>query len=140
MPSPVSIPESVSLAVHALVRMAAERDSVLKLGDLMVRPGSMDHLSKVMQKLVAAGMVSSRRGRSGGFLLAVDPSDIRLMDVWIALEGTFQSAVCPFAGRGCSMRECVFGTVASDAAHLIGDYFSRTTVADLAGLFMGKGN
>lgn len=140
MSSPVDIPEPVSLAVHALARLAAGSGASLKLGDLMVRPGSKDHLSKVMQKLVGAGMVRSRRGRNGGFSLAVDPADIRLMDIWIALEGTFQSSTCPFAGRGCSMSSCVFGSVASDASGIIGDYFSRTTVADLAGLFVKRGS
>jgi Rrf2 family protein len=138
MSSPVNIPESVSLALHALAVLAAEDEGPLKLGDLMARPGSPDHLSKVMQKLNRAGMVRSRRGRSGGFSLDVDPADIRLMDVWIALEGTFQSSICPFAGRGCALNRCIFGTMASDAAAVIADYFSRTTVADLGELMRKK--
>ncbi len=135
MSSPVNIPESVSLALHALARLAREEGSSLKLGDLLVKPGSPDHLSKVMQKLTRVGMVSSRRGRGGGFTLAVSPCDIRLMDVWIALEGTFQSGVCPLNGKGCPLRKCIFGSMASDAAGVVSDYFSRTTVADLADLF-----
>lgn len=136
MSSPVNIPESVSLGLHALARLAAEAGGPLKLSDLMVRPGSRDHLSKVMQKLVRTGMVTSKRGRSGGFSLNASPGDIRLMDVWIALEGTFQSGMCPLDGRGCPLRGCIFGTVSSDAASLVADYFRRTTLADLAGLFV----
>ena len=135
MSSPVNIPESVSLALHALARLAARAEGPLRLGDLMVRPGSPDHLSKVMQKLVRTGMVSSKRGRGGGFILSVDPADIRLMDVWIAMEGNFQSGICPFAGKDCPMRQCIFGNVSSDASGLIADYFRGTTVADLADLF-----
>ena len=135
MSSPVSIPESVSLGLHALARLAVETEEPLKLSDLMVKPGSQDHLSKVMQKLARTGMVTSKRGRNGGFRLNVSPGDVRLMDVWIALEGTFQSGACPLAGRSCPLRQCIFGTVSSDAAGLIADYFRRTTLADLAGLF-----
>lgn len=135
MSSPVCIPESVSLAVHALARLASEGDGSVKLGDLMVKPGSTDHLSKVMQKLSRAGMVRSKRGRGGGFTLAVNPEDIRLMDIWIALEGTFQYSICPFAGKGCPLPRCLFGSIAGDAAGIIGNYFSRTTVADLGELF-----
>jgi Rrf2 family protein len=135
MSSPVNIPESVSLGLHALAKLAAEAEGPLKLPDLMVRPGSQDHLSKVMQKLVGTGMVTSKRGRGGGFSLNADPGDIRLMDVWIALEGTFQSGMCPLDGKGCPLSRCIFGTVSSDAARLVADYFRRTTLADLAGLF-----
>ncbi|MBN2608074.1 MAG: Rrf2 family transcriptional regulator [Candidatus Fermentibacteraceae bacterium] len=135
MSSPVNIPESVSLALHALARLAAEEEVALKLADLLVKPGSPDHLSKVMQRLARAGMVSSRRGRGGGFTLAVSPGDIRLMDVWIALEGTFQSGICPLKGKVCPLRKCIFGSMASDAAGIVSDYLRSTTVADLAGLF-----
>ncbi len=138
MSSPVCIPESVSLAVHALAKLAFEGEASVKLGDLMVKPGSPDHLSKVMQKLSRAGMVRSRRGRGGGFTLAVNPEDIRLMDVWIALEGTFQYSICPFAGKACPLPRCLFGSIAADAAGIIGDYFSGTTVADLGKHFDKK--
>ncbi len=134
MASPVVIPESVSLAVHALAKLASCSGKKLKLGELMVRPGSMDHLSKVMQKLARAGMVRSKRGRDGGFELAVAPGDIRLMDIWIALEGTFQSSICPFE-HSCSLSSCVFGNVSSRAAEMIADYFTITTLADLVPLF-----
>lgn len=138
MSSPVNIPESVSLAVHALAKLAASRGRAVKLGDLLIRPGSPDHLSKVMQKLSRAGMVSSRRGRGGGFTLAVEPSDIRLMDIWIALEGTYQASICPFAGRGCTLETCLFGTIAADASRIIADYLTATTVEDLGRMIEGK--
>lgn len=136
MSSPVSIPESISLAVHALAKLAAStsRTEPVKLNDLLIRPGSADHLSKVMQKLTKAGMVKSRRGRSGGFMLCVNPSDIRLMDVWIALEGTFESTICPYTGNGCSLPNCLFGSIGLDASELIREYFTNTTVADIGSL------
>ncbi|MCK5064983.1 MAG: Rrf2 family transcriptional regulator, partial [Candidatus Fermentibacteraceae bacterium] len=93
MSSPVTIPESVSLAIHAMSKLAASRDEHIVLSDLLIKPGSANHLSKVLQKLTRAGMITSKRGQGGGFILAVHPSDIRLMDVWIALEGTFVTGI-----------------------------------------------
>lgn len=134
MSSPVSIPESIFLAVHALAKLASCRNESVKLNDLLIRPGSADHLSKVMQKLTKAGMVKSRRGRCGGFKLGVNPSDIRLMDIWIALEGTFETTVCPYTGNGCSLHDCLFGSIVPDASKLIRRYFINTTVADIGSL------
>ncbi|MCK4505170.1 MAG: Rrf2 family transcriptional regulator [Candidatus Aegiribacteria sp.] len=138
MSSPVTIPESISLAIHALAKLAASKGEHVVLSDLLLRPGSANHLSKVLQKLTRAGIVISKRGHGGGFSLAVHPSDIRLMDVWIALEGTFESGICPFAGQGCELSSCLFGTVAEDASNLIRKYFSDHTVADLGRLFEGE--
>jgi Rrf2 family transcriptional regulator, nitric oxide-sensitive transcriptional repressor len=139
MSSPLNIPESVSLALHALAKLASATPDTVKLGDLLIKPGSSDHLSKVMQRLTKSGMVSSRKGRGGGFTLAVDPGDIRLMDVWIALEGTFQSGSCPYMDRGCPLPRCIFGTVFDEASATFRDYFTRTTIADLGSL-LGEGS
>lgn len=135
MPSPVTIPESVSLAFHAMGKLAAFEGEYLRLDDLLVRPGSPDHLSKVLQKLVRAGLIKSKRGRNGGFTIAVRASDIRLIDVWITLEGSFITSSCPLAGNGCSLSSCVFGTVQEEAALLIRDYFTKRTVADIGDSF-----
>ena len=140
MSSPVAIPEAVSLAIHALSKLAASRDEHLVLSDLLIKPGSANHLSKVLQKLTRAGMVSSKRGKGGGFILAVHPAEIRLMDVWIVLEGTFVSGICPFTGQGCELGSCLFGTVVEDASYLIRRYFTDHTVADLGRLFEGEHN
>lgn len=138
MSLPVSIPESVSLAVHAMAKLATGGLEAVKLNDLLIKPGSADHLSKVMQKLARAGMVRSRRGRGGGFTLGVNASDIRLMDIWIALEGTFETRLCPYAGSGCTLPVCLFGTIGKDASKLIRDYLSNTTVEDI-GKLLEKG-
>ncbi len=131
MSSPVNIPEAVSLALHALTKLTISQDESVKLNDLLIKPGSADHLSKVMQKLVSAGMVNSRRGRNGGFSLAVDPEDLRLIDVWLAIEGTFQSGSCPYKKTGCSLSRCIFGSINAEASELIREYLSETTLADL---------
>ncbi len=138
MSLPVSIPESVSLAVHAMARLATGGFKAVKLNDLLIKPGSADHLSKVMQKLTRTGMVKSRKGRGGGFTLGVKASDIRLMDIWIALEGTFETSLCPYMGNGCTLSVCLFGTIGSDASQLIREYFTNTTVEDI-GKLLKKG-
>lgn len=139
MSSPVAMPETVSLAVHALARLAASSGGMLPLSELLVKPGSADHLSKVLQRLVKAGFLVSRRGRNGGFRLAVRPADIRLMDLWTVLEGAFESGACPLSGRGCGLPGCVFGTAVEEAAAAVRKYLTEHSLEDLVPLFPPAG-
>ena len=45
-------------------------------------------LAKSLQKLVHAGILSSQRGAAGGVTLAKDPSDITLISIIEAVDGT----------------------------------------------------
>lgn len=44
-------------------------------------------LGKVLQKLARAGLLRSKRGRSGGFVLGRPAAEITLADVVLAVEG-----------------------------------------------------
>jgi Rrf2 family protein len=44
-------------------------------------------LGKVLQKLARAGLLRSKRGRTGGFVLGRPASEITLADVLLAVEG-----------------------------------------------------
>lgn len=138
MTSPINIPQSMYLAVHALAKLATAEGEPISLHDLLLRPGSADHLSKVLQKLVHIGMLKSKLGRGGGFFLAVKASDIRLMDVWIALEGTFESSICPYTGTECDLPDCLFGSIEKETSEIIRNYLSNRTVADLGNLLNKK--
>ena len=46
-----------------------------------------NHLNKVVHQLGKEGLIETRRGKNGGFLLAVDPADVRLDQVIRRLEG-----------------------------------------------------
>lgn len=44
-------------------------------------------LGKVLQKLARAGLLRSKRGRSGGFVLGRPASEVTLADIVLAVEG-----------------------------------------------------
>ena len=90
-------------------------------------------LAKVLQRLALAGVLRSRKGKAGGFVLGRPASEITLADVLLALEGKDDLAkVYPRAGGtvGASLepvRERLFFLLAT------------TTVADLAGPHVAAG-
>ena len=58
-------------------------------------------LAKILQTLAKAGIVKSLRGMRGGFVLARKPSDISLLDVVEAMEGTVSMNVCAVDKKMC---------------------------------------
>jgi len=61
-------------------------------------------LSKVVQRLVHAGMVSSHRGTRGGFSMRVSGEEVTLLDVIEAIEGPTQMNLCLGSGPSCERK------------------------------------
>ena len=63
-------------------------------------------LVKVFNKLVLCGIVRSKRGNRGGFVLCRQPDNISLFDVITAVEGNIQLNDCMFCGNSgvCKVR------------------------------------
>ncbi|MBV9922689.1 MAG: Rrf2 family transcriptional regulator [Pseudonocardia sp.] len=69
------------------------------------------YLNKQLQALVRAGLLESLPGVRGGFRLARSPSDITVMDVVVAIEGSDQAFRCTEIrqrGMGADMPPRVF--------------------------------
>jgi len=94
--------EAVNLGLHALLLLAATpaaaRDNRRLAADLGV---SANHLSKVLQRLQHAGLVTSTRGPAGGFRLAHRPQDVSLLTVYEALEGPLTHRTCLLSRPHC---------------------------------------
>lgn len=54
-----------------------------------------DYLRKVLQQLVRAGLVKSRRGRGGGFCLQVDADELSVLDVVEKIDPIQKIETCP---------------------------------------------
>lgn len=62
---------------------------------------SRNHLDKVVQKMGAAGLVQTTRGRGGGVQLVRDPQTISIGDVMRAMEDDYAIVECLGAVRFC---------------------------------------
>ncbi len=61
-------------------------------------------LGKILQHLVTARLIVSRRGHDGGFQLARPPFSISMLDVVTALEGPLSLNACLPGGAGCTRK------------------------------------
>jgi Rrf2 family protein len=61
-----------------------------------------EFVSKILQELTFTGIVDSKKGKSGGFLLAKAPAKIRLIDVVRAIDGPDIFNKCVLGFPDCS--------------------------------------
>jgi len=90
------------------------------------------YLNKVMQQLVAAGIVSATRGQGGGFRLARAPRRVRFLDVLDAVHIDLQFGQCAFRAGPCRANDpCVLHGAWSELQGRVEDWAKRMTLADL---------
>jgi Rrf2 family protein len=90
-------------------------------------------LSKVMQRLVHTGLVSSHRGTGGGFCLKVPPVRTTLLDVIEAIDGPLELNLCLGSGQGCNRQGwCGVYPVWQEAQEVLSAVLEGVTIARLA--------
>ena len=89
-------------------------------------------LEKIIQDLIRAGLVKSKRGSTGGYTLARSAEAISFCDVIEAIEGPIAVNACLDHELGCDqMPRCTMIGVWSEVQHSIKEVLSRTTIAAL---------
>ena len=90
------------------------------------------YVSKVMRRLVVAGLVTSKRGRGGGFSLAQEPHAIRFAQIFAATDVVLEGGTCVFGMGLCDLEApCVLHPTWSKLKEQIGDWAEETTLGDL---------
>ena len=93
-----------------------------------------NYLSKTLQVLVRARVLSSLRGPHGGFQLAVAPEDLSLMRVVAPFDPVVERRRCLLGRPDCSDRNpCAAHDRWKATAEKVANFFRSTTVADVRG-------
>ena len=89
-------------------------------------------LEKILQDLIHAGLVVSRRGAHGGYALSREPSRISFKDVMEAVEGPIALNVCVGERNLCSVSPtCGMHHVWAEGQRRLIELFDTTTLSDL---------
>ena len=98
----LEVTRRTDLATRALVELVPSGRR-LKGAELAERLGaSPGFLSQAMTPLVGQGWVRSEPGPTGGYVLAVDPDEVSLLQVIEAVEGPTDGGRCVLEGRECA--------------------------------------
>lgn len=132
MNSVLKISEASSIAFHSL-GVLAHSEKKLNVKEISEHiNASVNHLSKVMQRLVKSGIVGSTRGPHGGFYLVKKPDKITLLDIYEIIEGEIQLHGCPLSnGTDCPFKECMFGGITLEITKKFKDFMSAKTIAEI---------
>lgn len=133
--SSMQLTRAADYAVRVMIHLASlqegSRSLLPALASATDVPSSF--LSKVLQALVRAGMVSSRRGQQGGFQIVPRGRHASIRQVIEAVDGPIRLNVCLLHGKGCARKSwCPAHPVWADAQNAMLNVLGSARIADLA--------
>ena len=116
-----------------------DRSKPVSVRDIAERTGlPQPYLEQILLSLKGAGIVRSKRGVGGGYMLSREPADIRLSDIVSAVDGPISAGDFgePHTDGACDHEgQCVllavWGHVGEEMRELL-DSFTLANVADMA--------
>ncbi|GBE25654.1 MAG TPA: Rrf2 family transcriptional regulator [Actinobacteria bacterium] len=93
-------------AIRALVYLARDEGEMVTastLAEEMTIPKGFLH--QILPILQRSGLVASRPGRTGGYVLARPADEVTLLDIVEATEGPLEAAECALKGGPCHWEE-----------------------------------
>lgn len=98
------LPQTAEYALRAMAKLAnTPKGEAVRAKDLSKQTGIPSHyLSKILRRLVVAGLLSSRKGHGGGFKLARPLQYIRFLDILLAVGYRTDPDRCSFGWGNCS--------------------------------------
>lgn len=121
-------------ALRVLVDLAERDDAIATLDNISDRQGiSEKYLEVIASLLVRGGLIKGRRGKGGGYYLAVDPEKCTVGKVLKLTEGSLAPVACLSGSENVCPRASKCSTVAmwQKLDNLIDGFFEGITLADL---------
>jgi Rrf2 family iron-sulfur cluster assembly transcriptional regulator len=95
---------------------------------------SLSYLEQLFGRLRRAGLVNSVRGPGGGYMLALDPADMRISDIILAVDEPIKATRCtPGSPMGCHTHRgrCLTHDLWEELGNKIFQYLSSVTLGDV---------
>ncbi len=128
----MSLNTTAKYAINALdfmVNSINQKYSVRELSDALNIP--YKYLTKIMTELAKKEIVSSNRGKYGGFFISCDIKKIRLIDVVVIFDDATND-ICIISEKKCNFREkCTLHDKWQKPKCFIDDFYTKTTLFDL---------
>ena len=137
------MPVPAMFACRALLSLAMHADgtptSVRDIADRTALP--QPYLEQILLAVKGAGLVRSKRGVGGGYVLARDPGEITLAEIVSAVDGPIevgdfgrphQNGACDHEGQ------CVLLAVWADVGEHMRRLLENQTLADVASIAKGQ--
>ena len=126
------ISQTAEYALRSMTCLGAQYNKPLttqQIADVAHIPAG--YLSKVLQALGRAGMVSSSRGLHGGFLLSKPPAQITILEIVQAVDPIQRIRQCPLGIQSHNPTLCPLHRRLDHAMAMVEQAFEQTSIGDL---------
>ena len=122
-------------AVMALADMASfDRQNPISLRDISLRQNiSLVYLEQIFSKLKKNNIVKSIRGTNGGYILAKDPEQIKLLNIFSAVDEKVKTVRCRRESKkGCNgkLTKCITHNLWDDLEIHINNFFEKKNLGE----------
>ena len=123
-------------AVMALADIASfNKQNPVSLRDISLRQNiSLVYLEQIFSKLKKNNIVKSIRGANGGYVLTKDPEQIKLSNIFSAVDEKVKTLQCKRESKkGCNgkLTKCITHNLWDDLEMHINDFFDKKNLGDL---------
>ena len=123
-------------AVMALADLARfNSENPVSLRDISLRQGiSLDYLEQIFSKLKKNNIVKSIRGANGGYILTKNPDQIKLANIFYAVDERIKTLQCKKESKkGCNgkLTKCITHNLWDELETHINDFFDKKNLGDL---------
>ena len=123
-------------AVMALADIASfDEKNPVSLRDISLRQNiSLVYLEQIFSKLKKNNIVKSIRGTNGGYVLTKDPEQIKLANIFSAVDEKVKTVQCKKESKkGCNgkLTKCITHDLWDDLEMHINNFFEKKNLGDL---------
>ena len=123
-------------AVMALADIAKfDQNEPISLRDISLRQGiSLLYLEQIFLKLKKKNIVVSARGTNGGYVLSKTPKEIKLADIFSAVDEKLKTLNCKKdSKKGCNGKtaKCITHNLWNELEDYINNFFEKKNLSDL---------
>ena len=123
-------------AVMGLADIARfNQNEPISLRDISLRQGiSLVYLEQLFLKLKKNNIVKSIRGKKGGYILSRNASDIKILDIFFAVDEKVKTIGCEKHSKtGCNGRssKCISHNLWDELEDYLNEFFKKKSLKDL---------
>lgn len=131
----MKITRACDYTIRALVYMAQEPVGTVFMKSDIAKVCSIpdSFLAKIFQNLAKSDILSSERGKKGGFTLGKEPANINMYDVITLVDGPITMNNCLDENIGCAFdSSCLAHVMWADIQNTIAEKLKNYTLKDIS--------